>query len=506
MFDSQAIVLATLAASLLLFVTDALRYDLIAVLVALVLAITGCLEPEQAFAGFSSPAIVLIASMYVYGHAISKWGVAEIIGQRLLARGATGPGSEPRLVLQITLVSGLLSSVLSNTGVVASLIPVLSSVARRCQVPVSRLLMPLSFGSLLGGMLSVIGTSTNIAVNGAIKDVGGEEFSLFEFSHFGLICLGVGCLYWLSPVRGRLSRSRAGESLTEHYRVPQFVTEVLVEPTSTLINRTVAESGLFERHGISVLGIARPGETSTLAPGPYNRIRHDDTLILQGEPDAILKLRQDLGLRERKSVSVGDTRLVAADVQLVEAVVPAGSPLVGSTLADVDFRAQTGLNVLGISKHGHVRPASLGNLPLEIGDTLLLQGHEPDIERARRKRELLVLGELETQPIGRGALITLLTLALVLLVAALELVDLTVAALGGAVALVLTGVIKPDEVRRNLDWSVLILIGGMLFVTGAQPWADTKSILAGVAIFLATINVAGGFLVTHRMLKMFRKE
>ena len=164
-FDDRAIVLATLGASLLLFVTDALRYDLVAVLVVLVLAGTGCLEPAEAFSGFSSPAIVLIASMYVFGHAMTRWGVAELVGEKLLG----GTHTEASLALRVGLVAGLLSSVLSNTGVVASLIPILASVSRRAGVPVSRLLIPLSFGSLLGGMLSVIGTSTNVAVNEAVR-------------------------------------------------------------------------------------------------------------------------------------------------------------------------------------------------------------------------------------------------------------------------------------------------------------------------------------------------
>ncbi len=483
--EHRAIVLATLVASLLLFVTDALRYDLVAVLVVLVLAATGCLTVEEAFAGFSSPAIVLIASMYVFGHAMTRCGVAERIGQRLLVRDG---GGEAWLALRVTLVAGILSSILSNTGVVAALIPVLGAVSRQCRVPVSRLLMPLSFGSLLGGMLTVIGTSTNIAINEAIRKNEGVPFELFEFTLFCSVFLVVGCAYFLSPLRRLLPTKRVGESLTEHYQVPRFVSEVLVEPNSTLINRTVAEVELFEQNGISVLGIARSGDDSIAAPGPYNRIRGDDTLILQGEPEAIVRVRQQLGLSERKHVDVGDMRLTASDVQLVEAVVPAGSSLIGRSLAESEFRARSGLNVLGLSKHGDVQPRSISTARLELGDALLVQGHEPDIARIRRNRELLILGEVASEPIGRGAVTTVVVLALVLVAAAMKWMELPVAATLGAVLLVLTRTVNAEDLRHQIDWSVLILIGGMLSLGYAF---ERHGLGADLAAWIGGLGAAG---------------
>jgi di/tricarboxylate transporter len=461
---AQAIVLVVLLASLVLFVTEALRYDVVAVLIVLVLAATGCLSPIDAFSGFSSPAVVLIASMYIFGHAMSRTGVAESIGQRLIVGRAQG---EAALAVRVVLVSGLLSSLLSNTGVVAALIPVLGAVARRADVPVSRLLIPLAFGSLLGGMLTVIGTSTNIAVNMAIEQAGGVPFGLFDFSHLGFLFLIAGALYFLSPFRRLLPRARAGETLSEHYQVPQFVAEVMVEPTSTLINRTVRDADLFEQYGVSVLGIARPGEASVLAPGPYNRIRAEDTLILQGVPESLVRLRQDLGLRKRESVEIGQVRLTAADVQLVEAVVPAGSGLAGRTLREADFRPSTGLNVLAISKQGDVQAREINETPLDVGDSLLIQGHAPDIQRLRASRLLVVLGELEVRRFGQGAFTTMACLFAILLVVALGWLDLAVAALAGACALVLLRVVRPEDVRRTIDWTVLLLIGGLLALGAA---------------------------------------
>jgi di/tricarboxylate transporter len=426
----------------------------------LALAATRVLTPAEAFRGFAHPAVVLVASMYVFAAAVSRTGVTELIGARLVG------GGKPReswLVFRIMLVAGVLSSVLSNAAVVATLIPVLEMVARRAAIPRSRILMPLAYGSLIGGLCSVLGTSKNIAVNEMVGQLGYTPFGLFEYSLYGLVLLGLGSLYFLGPGRMLLPRRREPQTLSEHYHVPQFITEVLIEPNSTLINRAVGEPDLFDRYGVTLLGMVRAqGEASVLAPGPYNRIRPDDVLILQGEPEAILRMRREMNLSERASVQVGATRLAAADVQLVEAVVPAGSTLVGSTLAQAEFRQTTGCNVLAISKHGDVQPTRTADMPLDVGDTLLLQAHAKDVARLRERRILIVLDEVAGAKFGAGGWATLGWLAFVLACGVTKALPLSVAALLGACGLVLFKLVRPDEVRRTVDWSVLLLIGGML--------------------------------------------
>ncbi|MEM7309248.1 MAG: SLC13 family permease [Planctomycetota bacterium] len=458
--DPQILILVTLLGSLILFVTDALRYDMVAVLVVLALAATRVLTPAEAFSGFAHPAVVLVAAMYVFAAAVSRTGVTEFLGTRLVGRGTP---SEAWLALRIMLVSGAMSAVLSNAAVVATLIPVLGMVARRAQLPLSRLLMPLAYGSLLGGLCSVIGTSKNIAVNEMVAELGYEPFGVFEFSLYGFSLLALGSFYFFGPGRFLLPRSRADISLSEHYQVPPFITEVLVDPSSTLINRAVGEPELFEPYGVTLLGLVRSqGEASVLAPGPYNRVRQDDVLILQGEPEAIVRLRRELHLPERPNVKVGDTLLASADVRLVEAVVPAGSTLVGQTIAEAQFRERTGCNVLAVSKHGDVQPTRTASMRLEVGDALLLQGHAPDIDRVRERRLLIVLDEVEGGKFGSGTWLTIGILAAVLTLSALNVLPLAVAALAGACALVLSKLVRAEDVRVAVDWSVLILIGGML--------------------------------------------
>ena len=476
-FDPASIVLATMLLSLVLFLTDKVRYDLVALGVVVVLVLTGCLEADEALHGFGNEAVVLIAAMYVFGHAFTRSGVAQAISRRFLS---PANRSETSIVLRLSLVSGLCSSVLSNTGVVATLIPVCASLAKRFHMPVSRLLMPMAFASLLGGLVTVIGTSSNVVINGVLRDRDLPPFQLFEFAPYGLVLLGIGALYSFWPGRQLLPRSPVDQSLSDRYQVPKFVTEVLVEPTSTLINRNVADLSLFQEFQVNVLGIVRAGgESTVLAPGPYNRIRADDTLILQGAPDDLLSLAEVLPLKQRKSVDTAESRLYSDDVRLVEAVVPSASGFVGQTLTTSEFRTRTGLNVLAISKHGQVQLQRLQETELEVGDSLLVQGHARDIERARRERELLILDELDSARLRPSSWRAPLILVAVLAAAAFDLAGLGILALAGVLLLILTRAVRADQIYRAIDWPVLIMIGGMLALGSAFEKSGLSRELAG---------------------------
>jgi di/tricarboxylate transporter len=508
------VVFAVLIGSLVLFTLDLLRYELVALLVPLALALSGALTAQQAFAGFGSPALVMIASMYVFAEAVTRWGIAQAIGQRFLIREGQ---HEVFLIVRVCLVGGLLSALISDTAVTACLMPIVIGAAHKAKISPSRLLIPLSFSTLLGGMITVMGTSTNIAINSTLEKLGRVPLGLFEFTPVGLGLLGLGIVYFLGPGRWLLPKTKPRETLVEQYRLPSFVTELEIEPSSSLINRAVGELPIFEQHNISVVGLLRSGgEGTVLAPGPYNRIRRDDVLILQGERESILRVRTELSLRERATQVAA---LDSADVSLLEAVIPAESPLIGHTLAQADFRSRTGLNVLAIAKAGHDQPQAVGHTELDVGDTLLIQGHAKDISRAREGREVLLLAEIPAPPIGRGALITALTLAAVLLLSSLTPIPLAVASLAGALLLVLTRVVRAQNALASIDWSVLILLGGMLalgdaferhglalkvaeLITGVGSLGAHPGILLGVLLVSTALltqviaNVSAGVIMT----------
>lgn len=461
----QWIVLAVLVGSLVLFIMDKLRYDIVALLVVVSLAVTGVLTPHDAYAGFASPAVVLVGSMYVFGFSVSKWGLAEELGQRLLLKGDAENLSEARLLTRLVMIAGLLSAVLSNAGVVAALIPVVSSVSRRTKIPVSRLLIPLSYAGLIGGMMTIIGTSKNIAVNDLYRSMTatatspGREFGIFDFTLYGFVLLVAVALYFIGPGRKLLPKHRVQEDLVEHYEATHYVSELRVRENSPLIGKNLLESGLNQDDGLRVLGIMRANTKSVLAPSRYNTIYQGDSLLLQGDSQAILRASQELDL---VSQHLPPSALAGADVVLVEAVIPAGSRLAGTTLKSVDFAATTGLNVLGIFNQGQRHRTRLGRVPLVVGDSLLIQGHPPDIERVRRSRTLLILDEVRTPLRGRGTAITLAMLLAVVLIAALTPLHISAAGLLGVMGLLATRTITATEVRENVDMAVLVLIGGMM--------------------------------------------
>ncbi|HIL36255.1 MAG TPA: SLC13 family permease [Planctomycetes bacterium] len=499
LLDPTSIVLALLVLTLVVFVCDLARYDLVALGVACALVLTGVLDAEQAFAGFASEAVILIACMFVFSHAFSRCGVAKLLSRAFLRGTHSG---ERGLVARITVLSGLLSAVLSNTAVVATMIPVCNGVSRRKRISLSRILMPMAFGSLLGGLVTVIATSTNLVVNQSLRDAGVEPFGMFDFSLLGLILLGVGSLYLVGPGRKLLPRSPVGQSLSERYQVPRFVTEILVEPSSSLINRSVADVEVLRKHGVTVLGLVRAhGESPILAPGPYNRIRADDTLILQGSPEDILALSEELPLRQKPEVEAQGTRLVSDDVLLVEALIPAGSSLVGSSLKTAEFRTRSGLNVVAISKTSGVQLARLNEVELEMGDTLLLQGHLPDIERAGEERDVIMLSEIAAPRFGSKGWITVGTLAAILLVAALShAISLGALALLGVLTLIGTKAVRADDAYRSVDWSVLALVGGMLALGRAfQQEVLTPEQTDGIAGTIASL-LQDGSLTPHVLL------
>jgi len=239
--DPAWAVLAILLASMALLVIDAMRYDVVAVLVVLALIATGALETQAALASFAAPAVVVLASMYVFAQGFVRFGVADAIGRRLLTAG----GNPASLPFRVALVAGAFSTVVSDAAVTATLLPVVYVAARRSRVPVSKLLIPLSYGSLAGGTVTVVGTASNVAVNDVLVQLGAEPFGLVEYAPVGLVVLLVGALYFLWPGKRLLPDERERESLSERYHVPRFVRppDATVDaPSPVSMNRSAPHS------------------------------------------------------------------------------------------------------------------------------------------------------------------------------------------------------------------------------------------------------------------------
>jgi len=379
-----ALVFGILAAALLLFVTGWVRMDLTALLVLGALAVSGIVTPTQAFAGFSNPAVITVAGMFVISAALARTGVANLLGRQILRLAGE---RESAVVVVIMLTAGGLSAVMNNIGVAAMMLPVVMDIARRIGSPPSKLLMPLALACLMGGLLTLIGTPPNILVSEALRERGLTPFGLLDFTAPGAVILlagiafvatvGVRLLPSRDP-RGEANRGERGD-LARAFDLHERIFSLRIPNRSPLAGRMIGGSRLGSALGLHVLSLLRDGR-SELAPGPETVLREGDRLLVQGRPDLLFELRDRRHL-ELERDSVVAERLVSADALLGEATVAEGSELVGRTLLQLDFRRRFGAVVLALRRGDTVRRTQMEQISLASGDRLLLHCTAPCLAR-----------------------------------------------------------------------------------------------------------------------------
>jgi len=442
---------AVVVAVLFLLVRDvvapsaAMAGGMVAVLVA------GIVTPSQALAGFSNPAPITVGALYVLARAVEKTGVLTPLVRNAMGDGASTRRSLARIVAPTSLVSGFLN----NTPVVAMLIPEVSSWARQRGKSPSLFLMPLSFAALLGGLITVIGTSTNIVVSGLLSESGFEPFGFFELGQVGLPIAvgGVLLLVVIAPLLLRERRS-AREELEEDKR--GFTVEMLVEGGGPLDGVAVEAGGLRHLRSSFLAAIDR-GEDVISLVGPDTILHGGDRLRFVGAADDVVELQSINGLSSAEHAHVLD---LDTDARYFEVVVGPQSPLVGETLKDIGFRARYQAVVLAIHRAGHRVDSKLGEVRLRVGDTLLLLA-DPDFrERWRDRGDFLMISGRQRagQSMGRDALIVGLITFGIIASAATGVLPILESSLLGALLLVALGVLTPGEARNAVDLDVLLVI------------------------------------------------
>jgi di/tricarboxylate transporter len=370
-------VLGIILLSVSLFVTGLLPMELVALLVLVSLALSGLLTPAEALSGFSNPAVVTVWAVFVMSGGLSRTGVASRLGRQVLRLAGTG---EARLLLVIMLAAAAMSAFMNNVGVAALLLPVVVDIARRTGRPPSRLLMPLAFGALLGGLNTLIGTPPNILVSDALSEQGLSSFQLFDFALVGLPITLAGVAYMilvgrhLLPEHDLVKEALPGSedrTLHELYSLEERLFLLRVPEHSPLAGRNLAASRLGVALGLNVVAIMRNHQT-LLAPRPSSVLQPEDRLLVQGRLDQLTGLGQrDLLIREGP---VEVDRLISSEIGIAEVQLIPDSDLVGKTLLQNGFRQRFGVNVLAIRRDGAVRRSNLNNLPLQANDTMLIQG------------------------------------------------------------------------------------------------------------------------------------
>ena len=470
-----AFVLGLTIVAVVLFVTEKFSTDVVAVLVMVVLLVSGILTPAEGFNGFANPATVTVGAMFVISAGLFRAGAVNFLGRglRRLAR-----RSSTLMVLVMMLGVGSLSSFLNNTATVAIMIPVIMVVAQRVNTSPSKLLMPLAFASLLGGMCTVLGTSTNILASSMAETAGLEPLSMFEFSRLGIIFFAVGVIYMMTIGRKMIPEHRTSGDLTRSFGLGDYLTELQLSDKSQLVGESLESAPLLEEFDIEVLQIIRGKDL--LRPTPKTVLREHDLLRVKGDVRTINELKERAEASLGMQIKWQDSDLESKDTKLVEAVVGPSSPLAGRSLVESNPRKNYGVSVLAIRHHGALMRGELQNIKLMSGDTLLIEVPNSRIPYLIQQRVFLVaskagIPQFDLLKAAKGVTIVVS----VITSAALGWLSIASAAAAGALLIVLSKCISMEEAYAAIEWNVLFLLAGMLALSIAMEKTGTSAMLAG---------------------------
>ena len=486
MTTENYLVLGILAIAILLFVSERLRVDLVAMMVLVALAVTGLVTVEGAFSGFASPAVIVVWAVFIISGGLTRSGVADLIARQVVRLAGR---SQLRLMLLIMVAVGIMSAFMSNVGAAAILLPAVMSVARETDIPPSKLLIPLAWASLLGGNVTMIGTPPNILASSILEIYGNiEPFGFFDFVPMGTVVLVAGILYLVLVGRHLLPERTAGGGLVDSYPVQEYLTEARVAEDSPLVGKTVGEADLERRYGLNVIHVhlcCQDGET--VSAMTEHRLQPGDELHLEATASAILEAGRTLGLNPvpDRPIQPWEPEPERPAFELAEVVLAPSSSLRCRTLQEMDFRSRFGLAVLAIRHQGHTFFERLGDVQIDFGDSLLLQGPVEKINLLRHERDFLLLDmlPLETRRTQKAPIAVAILLG-VLAIVAVGWLHVSVAMFIGALLMVLSGTLTMDEAYRSIDWKSIFLIAGMLPLGLAMQSTGTAQWLAGHIVSL----------------------
>ncbi|MCD2201789.1 SLC13 family permease [Halobacterium sp. KA-6] len=503
----MAVVFVLVAVTLVLFVTEALPLDVTAILVMVTLMVLQDwtnISVTEGLSGFSNPATITVLAMLILSNGISRSGVVQIIGRWMSAFAGT---NKHRQLASTILATGPASGFINNTPVVAILVPVISDLAHKGGTSPSKLLMPLSFASMLGGMLTLIGTSTNILASQTAERIGSERgidalhaFSMFEFTHLGAIVLVVGSAYlmtigyWLLP-----ERVPPEEDYLAEYDMQDYLSEVVVQASSPLVGKTVSEAIDEQRFDADVLQLVRGGERF-IEPIGQKVIKPGDVLTIRTDRQTLAAIADvdDLALTGAPETDPELEPSTEEEQTLVELVIQSGSSLVGETLKSSSFRGRYDANVLAYRSRGETVRQRMDELKLRVGDTLLIQAPEDSIDRLSQSPDFILAHEPE-EPDYRTEKIPYAVATIVGVIGAATLlpINIVVSALAGVVAMVATGVLRPGEIYDSVDWNVIFLLAGVI------PLGIALEQTGGAELLGALVAATGEFLPAIGVLWVF---
>ncbi len=464
MTPDQIITLIVFISAVILFATNRIRADLVAIMVMVTLGLVGIVEPGEAFSGFSSSAVMTILGISMISIALQLTGATNSLGKIIHK---VGGRNENLLVLMVTLFAALVSLFMNNIAAVGVLLPAVMSLSRRSKVPPSRLLMPLAYGTILGGMATLL-TTSNIIVSGALKDAGLPHFGMLDYFPIGGPVMIVGILY-LAFVGIRLLPSRTSasniedkreftEKLSDLYQVRKNLVKIEILPGSTMADRSIEDGHWYNQVHINILAVIR-GRESFFSPDACLELLEGDTLIARGRVTE--EVADSLKLRV-STVDFTGFKVTDEAHPLAEIIISPHSRFIGKSIKELDFRERYLLNVVGIWRGGKPIEDEYAGLSLQFGDALLVQGPAIQIQNLKKSEDLVVLEEdPDAVLLPRKGLMTIIITLVTLTIAALGVLPVALVVLGGAVLLILTGSVGLNDAFRSIEWKAIFLIAGL---------------------------------------------
>lgn len=478
--------LGVLVVALIAFVAEWLPVDITAIVVAIVLMLFGLVSPDEGIAGFGNSATITVMAMFILSAGITRTGAIQIVRDLLVKWGGNNPSQQ---IFVMGAIVGPITAFINNTAVVAIFMPIVEEWCRKQKISVSKLLMPLSYATVLGGMITIIGTSTNILASGISKKLGYGEFGLFQFTPLGIITFLIGLVY-LTFAAPKLLPDRKpvfNNSLSEEYGLKDYVSEVVITPRSSLIGQTLNQSEIQRKFDIDVLEIIH-NENKFPQPLGDKNLSAGDILLVRGTREDLLRIRDERGIEILADVKFSkesggeesiESEMSSGEENIAEVLILSNSRLIGSTLKDLRFRQRYNATVIAIRRGEELVRERLGKVSLRFGDLLLVQGPKQSVLGLQTTRELLVLEQKDVDSIQqKKAWIAVAIILGVIVVAAFNWFPILVTSLVGVVLMIVTGCLKPGEIYGAVRWDIIFLLAGLIPLGTAMENSGTNEWLA----------------------------
>jgi di/tricarboxylate transporter len=476
--DPIITVLLIVGFTVFMFVWEKIPIDVTALITMALLILTGSVTVKEGISGFSNEAVITIMFLYLLSAGLEKTGAVNVIGRNMVR--IAGKGKQRSLIV-VMVVSGLLSGLLNNTAVVMIFIPIIFRISRFTGESPSKLLMPLSFASISGGTLTLIGTSTNILVSGISEDAGYGRFSMFEFTLIGGFLFVTFLIYMFFIGKHMIPRRRVtGETLSESYELKEYITEIVIPAGSPLAGKRINATALKKELDIEIIEI-KDKKGIVWLPDNYEDLEENDVLLVRGSIDDIVELKEMEGVKFSNSFEVEDTDLRSDETTMIEVIVGPNSSLSRSTFNEIDFRDQFEAIPLAIRRKGEIIGGRLAEVELRFGDDLLLEVKKDAYQSLIRSGDFVFTQELERPVINKQKVSIAFAIVIgVIALAALNILPILEGALVGIILMFLFKLITIREAYRDVDWRIIFVLAALIPLGVALERSGAADKIAGV--------------------------